>query len=115
MLPGSDISLDVVYRQADQLLLSVVEALNGPVELEMVRALLELRVALEQKGANEDEWAREVEAARDAAINVVNNFFYEKLSSTQCPRSAPTSGVWIHPRNRKSYQLGRRGTVPIIH
>jgi hypothetical protein len=81
MLPGSNISLDIVYDQADGLLLNVVEALDGPVELEMVKALLQLRVALENRGTDEAEWAQEVQAARDAAINVVNNFFYEKLTA----------------------------------
>jgi len=81
MLPGSDISLDIVHQQADQLLLNVVEALTGPVELEMVKALLDLRVALEHKDAQQEQWEREVQAARDGALNVVNNFFYEKLTA----------------------------------
>jgi hypothetical protein len=89
MLPGSNISLDIVYEQADQLLLSVVAALNGPIELEMVKALLDLRLALQQKGAEEEQWTAQVQAARDAAINVVNNFFHEKLTAV------PSIGSYI--------------------
>ena len=87
MAPGSNISLEFVHQQADQLLLSVVEALNGPVELEMVKALLNLRVALENRGASEEEWEAQVQGARSAAINVVNNFFYEKLTAVAAIRS----------------------------
>lgn len=81
MLPGSNISLDIVHEQADDLLLDVVAALDGPIELEMVKALLQLRVALENKGASEDKWSEQVQAARDATIDVVNSFFYEKLTA----------------------------------
>jgi hypothetical protein len=84
--PGSDISIDLVHGQADELLLSVVEALSGPVELEMVRALLNLRLALESRAANEEDWEAQVQAARAAAINVVNNFFFEKLTAVDAIR-----------------------------
>ena len=87
LLPGSNISLNVVHDQADRLILSVVEALEGAVELEMVRALLDLRLALEGKGASEEEWQAEVQAARGAAVNVVNNFFYEKLTAVPAVRA----------------------------
>jgi hypothetical protein len=87
LLPGSIISLDVVHDQADRLILSVVEALEGAVELEMVRALLDLRLALEGKGASEEEWQAEVLAARGAALNIVNNFFYEKLTAVPAVRA----------------------------
>jgi hypothetical protein len=87
MLPGSNISTAIVEQQADQLILSVVKAIDGPVELEMVQALLDLRVALESKGEDEDEWQQQVQEARDAAINVVNNFFYEKLTEVPTIRT----------------------------
>jgi len=79
MVPGSDIALDMVYRQADELILSVVDALEGDVEQEMVRVLLRLRQALANRGEDEDRWQAEVEGARALAINMVNNFFYERL------------------------------------
>ena len=81
LLPGSNISLEAVHQQADQLILSVVEALEGAVELEMVRVLLNLRAALANKADDQEKWQVEVETASGAAINIVNNFFYEKLTA----------------------------------
>jgi hypothetical protein len=81
LLPDSGISLDAVHEQADHLVLSVVEALEGSAELEMVRALLTLRQALASRGDSEEKWHAQVEASRKAAINIVNNFFYEKLTA----------------------------------
>ncbi|MGD9147300.1 MAG: hypothetical protein PVI80_17160 [Anaerolineae bacterium] len=81
LLPGSSISLRSVHQQADQLILGVVEVLEGAVELEMVRALLILRHALSSRRESQEKWQAEVEASRAAAINIVNNFFYEKLTA----------------------------------
>lgn len=81
LLPGSSISLQAVHQQADQLILSVVKALEGAVELEMVRALLNLRSALANKADDQEKWQAEVEASSGTAINIVNNFFYEKLTA----------------------------------
>jgi hypothetical protein len=81
LLPGSGISLRAVHQQADHLILGVVEVLEGAVELEMVRALLTLRHALSSRGESLEKWQAEVEASRAAAINIVNNFFYEKLTA----------------------------------
>jgi hypothetical protein len=81
ILPGSGISLGSVHQQADQLILGVVEVLEGAVEMEMVRALLTLRHALSNRAKSQEKWQAEVEASRAAAINIVNNFFYEKLTA----------------------------------
>jgi hypothetical protein len=81
LLPGSAIRLGSVHRQADQLILGVVEVLEGAVELEMVRALLTLRHALSSRAESREKWQAEVEASRAAAINIVNNFFIEKLTA----------------------------------
>jgi hypothetical protein len=78
--PGSSISLDYVVSQADQLIISVVEALEGDQESEMVRYLLNLRDSLTRQESTH-ELSGEVEAAREHVINIVNNFFYEKLNS----------------------------------
>jgi hypothetical protein len=80
MLPGSDISLDMVHHQADELIMSVVDALEGGVEEEMVRVLLRLRQALADRGEDEERWQAEVEGVRALTINMVNNFFYERLT-----------------------------------
>lgn len=78
--PGSSISLDSVRKQADGLILDVIEALEGGEESIVVRHLLQLRSALEEETRGE-EHNRAVEAARDEVINLVNNFFYEKLTT----------------------------------
>ena len=78
--PGSSISLESVKTQADQLILSVIDALEGDEETLVVRDLLQLRNALNDQTPGE-ELSRAVEAARDQVINLVNNFFFEKLTT----------------------------------
>jgi hypothetical protein len=66
--------------QADKLILSVVASLEGDQELEIVRQLLHLRDALtlQEPGT---ELRAEVEAARASVINLVNNFYFAKLTA----------------------------------
>ncbi len=78
--PGSGISMDNVLAQADNLVVAVVEALEGEEESEVVRLLLRLRDALTRQ-ESEGELNTEVEAARAEVINIVNNFFFERLTS----------------------------------
>jgi hypothetical protein len=78
--PGSSISLDNVLAQADNLVLAVIDALEGDQEVEIVRYLLRLRDSLTRQRSGE-ELTREAESARAEVINLVNNFFYEKLSA----------------------------------
>ena len=78
--PGSDIPIDAVRAQADQLIMDVIEALEGDEETAVVKRLLTLRHGLDkQKGGQ--AMHTEVEAARAEVINLVNNFFYEKMRS----------------------------------
>ncbi len=79
-LPGSDIPIDNVKAQADQLVLSVIEALEGDEESMVVRHLLRLRRSLDKQERGQ-AMHEEVETARAEVINLVNNFFYEKLTS----------------------------------
>jgi len=76
--PYSSISMKHVMAQADNLILDVVRVLEGAEEVEVVQLLLRLRDGL-QRQEEGDAWTAEVEAARDQVINVVNNFFHEKL------------------------------------
>jgi hypothetical protein len=76
--PGSSISMDTVLSQADNLVVAVIDALEGDQEVEIVRYLLRLRDSLTRQKSGE-ELTREAEAARGGVINLVNNFFYEKL------------------------------------
>ncbi|NOR83490.1 MAG: hypothetical protein GQ526_08365 [Ardenticatenales bacterium] len=78
--PGSSIPIDNVLAQADQLILAVIEALEGDREVEIVRYLLRLRDALSHQKSGRD-LTTECEAARAEVINIVNNFFQEKLTS----------------------------------
>jgi len=75
--PDSSIPKEQLLAQADQLILTVINALEGAQEAEIVRRLLNLKDALvRQEGA---QLSAEVEAARAHVINVVNNFFHERL------------------------------------
>jgi hypothetical protein len=78
--PGASIPLENLLAQSDQLILAVVNALEGDKEAEIVRYLLRLRDSLsrQQVGQTLDTQA---EAARAEVINIVNNFFYDKLTA----------------------------------
>ncbi len=77
--PGGSIPLDNLLSQADQLITSVVDALEGNVETEIVRQLLRLRDTLTRQRVGQS-LGSEAEAARAQVINIVNNFFHEKLT-----------------------------------
>lgn len=76
--PGSSITLEDLLSQADELILTVVKVMEGAEEVEIVRQLLRLRDILshETYGHGLSPLA---EAARAEVINIVNNFFYEKM------------------------------------
>ncbi len=75
--PGSTITLDTVTRQLDDLILDVVRTLEGAEEEEIVAELLTLRTAVVTEGMAGSVAA---DAARARVINVVNNFFRDKLT-----------------------------------
>jgi hypothetical protein len=75
----SGIALSTVQDQADELIVSVVTALTDDIEVAMVRLLLRLRRALSQRTDHREAWLQAVEATRAEIINIVNNYFYEKL------------------------------------
>jgi hypothetical protein len=78
--PGSTIAIESVRAQADQLILSVVQALEGAEETAVIKHLLRLRDALDTQESGQ-RMHTDVEAARAEVINLVNNFFYEKLNA----------------------------------
>lgn len=78
--PGSSIPMEYVVNQTDELILEVIKALEGPQEEEIVRYLLRLRESLAKQRSGE-ALLPEGEAARAEVINLVNNFFYEKLTA----------------------------------
>jgi len=75
------LSRQVLLNQADDLILAAVEALEGEEEQEIVRHLLRLRSTLSDYERGDETFTAHAEAARAELINVVNNFFYEKLTS----------------------------------
>jgi hypothetical protein len=78
--PDSPISMDDATAQTDQLILAAVQVLEGGEEGEIVRRLLRFRDELTHQRSNETLDA-EASAAQAEVINVVNNFFYEKLTA----------------------------------
>ena len=82
--PGSAIPEENVRAQADDLVMAVVQALDGVQETEVVDALLRLRTALEaahDEGGDPQSIDDEVEAAKAQLVNLVNNFFSKQLNS----------------------------------
>ena len=79
-MPGSEITPDQLLAQADQLILAVIQVLEGDEETEIVRLLLRLRDALSRQESSL-EFSGPAEAARAEVINLVNNFFCDKLSA----------------------------------
>jgi hypothetical protein len=77
--PESTIPIESVQAQADQLIISVVNTLEGDEETTVVRYLLRLRDGLEGQKSGQP-LTSEVDIARAEVINIVNNFFYEKLT-----------------------------------
>lgn len=77
--PGSSIELDALLSQADELIMTVVKNMEGEKEVEIVRMLLHLRDILSREERGK-ALSPEAEAARAEVINVVNNFFYDKLT-----------------------------------
>jgi hypothetical protein len=73
--PGSDIPISVVMQQLDEATLEAVGTLEGVEEQEIVALLINLRDDI----AAHDPDPVAVEGARAALLNLVNNFFRDKL------------------------------------
>lgn len=82
MKPGSTVSPDDVAAQTDQLILQLVDALEGEDEAEIVRLFLQLRAAVSE-GPGSAAWKRNITATRDRIFGTVNNFFYDRLTEIQ--------------------------------
>jgi len=78
MDPGSETMMADVLAQADDLILTVIDVLEGEEEQEIVRHLLRLKDALSRQELGQS-LSVPAEAARAEVINIVNNFFYEKM------------------------------------
>jgi hypothetical protein len=78
-LPDTSITYEQMVASADRLIMDVIRTLEGVQEAEIVSHLLKLRDALARPEAR-DTLTLEAEAARAGVINVVNNFFYVRLT-----------------------------------
>ena len=76
--PGGTISRAHILALTDRLILDVVKALEGDQESEIVRQLLRLRDSLTRQTLGEG-LTTEAESARAQVINIVNNFFHDRL------------------------------------
>jgi hypothetical protein len=76
----SSIPLETLQDQADKLIISVIDALEGDKEAEIIRYMLRLQRSIGQKEMGE-QWKAQVKVARAEVINVVNNFFRERLTA----------------------------------
>jgi hypothetical protein len=76
--PGSSIPISAVQAQANELVISVTQALEGDEETEIVRALLELSETLEGQRTGEERSAQ-VEAAQTRVVNLINTFYRDRL------------------------------------
>ena len=77
---NSDIPMSTVRDQADQLIMSVIEALEGDEETIVVKQLLVLRRSLDKQESGQALNA-DTEASRAEVKNLVNNFFFEKMTA----------------------------------
>jgi hypothetical protein len=75
---SSIIPQEELTAAVDRLIVDVVQALEGDQESQIVSHLLRLHDALARPEAGQALTA-EAEAARAEVINIVNNFFYERL------------------------------------
>jgi hypothetical protein len=75
---GASIPMPTILGHADRLIQTVIDALDGDQEAEIVRQLLQLRESLQATGSVQSQ---PVEAARAQVVNIVNNFFYERLTA----------------------------------
>jgi len=69
-----------LIQQAEVLMLEVIRVMEDAREVEIVRRILRFRDAIHDLKSYE-ALSAEAEAARDEVINVVNNFFYDKMTA----------------------------------
>ncbi len=77
---GSSFSADNILDQTDELIMTVIDVLEGAEEVEIVRHLLKVYRALCRYEPGET-LGRDVNAAREEVMNIVNNFFFDKITA----------------------------------
>jgi hypothetical protein len=77
---GEDFDAEMMTAQVDTLIMSAIQALDGPEEAEMVGHLLKLRNSIQKRGAEADR-ADDMAGVQDAALGAVNGYFERALRS----------------------------------
>ena len=77
--PDAGITDEMLLAELDRAIVTVVDTIDGEEETEIVRGLLDLRASIADE-ADPDRSER-VEATRQRLLNLVNSFFYEKLTA----------------------------------
>jgi hypothetical protein len=77
---GEAFDADTMVAQVDGLIMSAIQALDGPKEAEMVAQLLKLRDSIRARETH-DARADEMSVVRDAALEAVNDYFERMLRS----------------------------------
>ncbi|MEA3326947.1 MAG: hypothetical protein U9R53_06515 [Chloroflexota bacterium] len=69
-----------LIQQAENLMMEVIRVMEDEREVEIVSRILRFRDAI-QRQVNYEQLSAEAEAARAEVINIVNNFFYDRLTA----------------------------------
>ena len=77
---GEDFDSETMTAQVDTLIMSAIQALDGPEEAEMVGHLLKLRNSIQKRGAEADR-SSDMTGIQDAALKAVNSYFERMLRS----------------------------------
>jgi hypothetical protein len=77
---GEDFDAETMTAQVDTLIMSAIQALDGPEEAEMVGHLLKLRNSIQKRGAEADR-VDDMAGVQDAALGAVNGYFERALRS----------------------------------
>jgi hypothetical protein len=77
---GDAFDAETMTEQVDSLIMSAIQALDGPEEAEMVGHLLKLRNSIQKRGA-EAERVDDMAGVQDAALIAVNRYFERALRS----------------------------------
>ena len=77
---NSSFEEEQLITQAEKLMFEVIRVMEDSREVEIVSKILNFRDAIQQQEAY-SKLSAEAEAAREEIINIVNNFFYEKLTA----------------------------------
>jgi hypothetical protein len=77
---GEDFDSETMTEQVDKLIMSAIQALDGPEEAEMVGHLLKLRNSIQKRGAEADR-AEDMADVQGAAMKAVNDYFERALRS----------------------------------